>query len=134
MKWKWYHAVRLKKLADFLWQLENEKFNFGSWVFKEENGCGTVCCALGWMPKVDKRWEWVLHLKTIRYGSFAPPSGGETYFGITSDEFLGLFLPMGQKLYINYKNLDVNATPKQVANMYYKFIKRKEKIRLANKK
>lgn len=46
---------RLKALATFLEKLPVKKFNFRTIVSeaKEKSLCGTVCCALGWMPKVS---------------------------------------------------------------------------------
>jgi hypothetical protein len=44
---------RLEKLADFLDKLPREKFNFADLVSEiDKKGCGTVCCAIGWTPKV----------------------------------------------------------------------------------
>jgi hypothetical protein len=44
----------LIKMVDFLKALPPEKFYFGKVVaeFDLEHRCGTVCCAVGWMPKV----------------------------------------------------------------------------------
>lgn len=45
---------RLLKLAEFLEQLPSESFDFSSFVdsYDQEKECGSVCCAIGWMPKV----------------------------------------------------------------------------------
>lgn len=142
MKWKWYHAVRLKKLADFLHQLPKEKFDFKDWVTTQKNGCGTICCALGWMPKVDKRWKWISisqapyrlipYCETTAFPSSVYYEQAQEYFGITPSEYCCLFISDYQN-YIEYKDFS-DPTPKQVARMYYRFIAKKEKIRLANKK
>jgi hypothetical protein len=45
------HTVNIKNLdtlIDFLENLEPSKFDFSTVV----NECGTVCCAIGWTPKV----------------------------------------------------------------------------------
>jgi hypothetical protein len=42
-------------------QLPSEKFDFSDWVreFDDEHQCGTVCCAAGWLPRVDpEHWMW----------------------------------------------------------------------------
>lgn len=51
---------KLQKLADFLRTLEDEQFYFGSVVADaDEDGCGTVCCAMGWAPAVfPKETHW----------------------------------------------------------------------------
>lgn len=54
---------RLLKLADFLQELPKEKFDFAHIVREEQNSkgktCGTVCCAVGWLPKIFPRhWKW----------------------------------------------------------------------------
>jgi hypothetical protein len=46
------HFEKLTRWADFLEKLPPEKFNINNWVSKHENGCGTVCCAAGWLPVV----------------------------------------------------------------------------------
>jgi hypothetical protein len=43
---------RLEKLAQFLDQLPNYKFDFSTVVSSSAGGCGTVCCAIGWLPAV----------------------------------------------------------------------------------
>jgi hypothetical protein len=32
--------------------IKEEEFNFEDFVSKTENGCGTICCLAGWMPKL----------------------------------------------------------------------------------
>lgn len=45
--------TRLLKLADFLDTLKTKQFNFDSCIDGRDNhGCGTVCCAIGWTPAV----------------------------------------------------------------------------------
>lgn len=58
------HLERLRKLASFLDTLPPEKFDLEDWVTevdpKKRHPCGTVCCAVGWLPVVDKKnWKWV---------------------------------------------------------------------------
>ena len=59
------YIARLRKLGNYLIdEVKPDAFNMRDWVTEVEstgNGhtCGTVCCALGWMPKVSKSWSWV---------------------------------------------------------------------------
>ena len=50
---------RRRKLAEFLEALPAKKFCYHEMVLEAKNGCGTLCCAAGWMPKVDAvNWQW----------------------------------------------------------------------------
>ena len=52
---------RFEKLFTFLLALPDAEFDFRRWVNRppEEHTCGTVCCAGGWLPRVDPdNWEW----------------------------------------------------------------------------
>ena len=55
------HKDKLIKLAEFLWGLEPEKFDFSEVVHKwdAEHSCGAVCCAIGYTPKLfPEEVEW----------------------------------------------------------------------------
>jgi hypothetical protein len=41
---------KLRQLAQYLRKMPAKKFDFGTWMEKKP-GCGTVCCAAGWIPK-----------------------------------------------------------------------------------
>lgn len=53
---------RMQKLIEFLEELEPSKFNIANLITKYDytNECGTVCCAVGWLPAVFPnlvKWE-----------------------------------------------------------------------------
>lgn len=50
---------RLKTLIDFMKELPDEKFDFSVFFakFNADKTCDTVCCAAGWLHKVDPE-EW----------------------------------------------------------------------------
>ena len=56
---------RLNKVAEFLDQLDESEFSYGELVKSWSGGshpCGSVCCALGWFPKiVPNDWIWIPH-------------------------------------------------------------------------
>lgn len=113
---------RLLKLAKFLRKLPREKFDYSVLVKQTENGCGTVCCAVGWMPAVDPRnWKWVADgtVPVVR------GNGDRTqleYFSINNTEFSLLFTPWF--LFTTPPDAPQrDATPKQVAAHIEKFVK-----------
>jgi len=116
---------RLTKLHDFLRKLPASEFYFGNYVkYHDDLKCGTVCCAIGWLPTVDKKnWKWI-----IEYGDQLTPvfddykdenAAGQAYFGISYAMYSDLFLP---SLDMDDPNIDElvplrsSATAKQVAN------------------
>ena len=54
---------KLRKAIAFVRGLKPEQFDFSSTVRDcDDNGCGTVCCFMGWMPMVfpdEVRWEYL---------------------------------------------------------------------------
>lgn len=118
---------RLLKLAEFLDALPRSKFDIESLVREERGGCGTVCCAIGWMPKVDpKNWEWKKTEDAWRpvAGPLFPTLRGHssrtwmfstsTYFGISYEDVDYLFTreAYGSRVY-----------PITVANRIRQFVK-----------
>ena len=125
---------RLLKLADFLEQLPPQKFDFGVIVTEgakpmlealkaREESCGTVACAIGWMPAVFPRLtKWkrsrsglglVVGLKdTSKYRNFEV---AERFFGISKDDARYLFNP-GDSV------LSYDASAKQVAKHIRSFV------------
>ena len=100
----------LKKLVAGLKTLGDSEFLYSSFVRKydEENECGTVCCAWGWMPKFvpEAGVKWVLkagggishypsHVLEINkglidfmfYGNYFPPKLGVHDFDLFGGEF-----------------------------------------------
>lgn len=131
------NAKRLLKLADFLDTLPLAKFDFG--VIAQQEGkpmraalragktrCGTVGCAIGWMPAVFPRG---LRWDERRYKSYpdvvlrSDPdcidfAAAATWFGITRSAAEQLFTPGA-----GYSGLPENATPKQVARHIRKWVR-----------
>lgn len=123
---------RLQKLHDFLIKLPEKKFDFSSYVTKtDDKGCGTICCAAGWLPRVDpKNWKWV-NINTALYSSMRLKIDStdnaefdlRKYFGINENLYNNLFessimLDGSHRDNIITKlkqPLDRNATAKQVA-------------------
>jgi len=56
------NVQRIKTLIEALKVLDDSKFSFRAFVTKydHKNQCGTICCAAGLLPAVDKDWKWVL--------------------------------------------------------------------------
>lgn len=46
------NITNYNKMLEFLKTLDKDKFSFHKVVDKYENGCGTVCCVVGWFPKI----------------------------------------------------------------------------------
>ena len=88
---------RLQKLADFLLELPADRFDYSAWVEEDDGECGTVCCAIGWMPKVDpKKWKWKkddgyfshIILPTLKgkdEDEYSPAHYSMEYFGIDGE-------------------------------------------------
>ncbi len=45
---------KLRQIAQYLRKLPAKKFDFGTWM-EQKKGCGTVCCAAGWIPKAFEK-------------------------------------------------------------------------------
>lgn len=125
---KVFHAKRLLKLANFLTELKRTQFNYG--IFHIEDECGSVACALGWaglIPEFRKAGLTTGKGNIVRCEingkRFLYEQAG-AFFGLSSSECKGLFLPNHQD-YIGCSYLGENATPKQVAKMLREFLKHK---------
>lgn len=116
---KWYHRKRLNKLADFLDKLPSTQFNISTWVSRQddEHKCGTVCCAIGWCPKVfPKQWKWSWYFYPYPSpradGEFPNRSAFDTasdFFGISNADSRSIFTSSA------YNTINDNVTPKMVA-------------------
>lgn len=129
---------RLYKLAAFLDSLSKRSFKFSRVVDRSNedrdgNICGTVCCAVGWLPKLfPSHWEWISNTVEItadlRKNTDSPDwvDSASKFFGITYLQSMCLFSP-GCKRDWAPGMLAYNATPKQVADSIRQFVKWKER-------
>lgn len=138
---------RLLKLANFLNYLPEEKFNFEN-VITKSNGkaCGTVGCAIGWLPAISSKFAWKKYGKNydleIKLGNTNIGyrwvswnhwsdlnSGGwgniANYFGISANEAKMLFQPRYARSW-NKTVLLGHASAKEVAQSILDFIDYKE--------
>lgn len=111
---------RVKRFIKFLKKLPKKKFRFVNVVseFEEvdENICGTVCCAVGWLPSFDPdKFKW--HAKVYNEGCKSrflgvPYVNGKEiendvcdYFGMTSEEVEAIFYNL-----VNYRYDDDSSS------------------------
>jgi hypothetical protein len=124
---------RLLRLAAFLDELPNSKFFFGSVIHKTgttelEPVCGTVCCALGWLPRAfPGEAKWIVRNETIDcIGPITEDAKGpwegtfefaDRFFNIDKFESEALFCPQSECGHIPWLSepLDFHATPVKVA-------------------
>jgi hypothetical protein len=130
------YRKRLLKLAAFLDTLPREKFDFavvtriGKKPMLEalkagHERCGTVGCAIGWMPAVFPRLvRWDENNYVCLKGDVddynADRYAAERFFDLSDDEASCLFVPESS-------GLGALATPKQVARHIRQFVRAKEK-------
>lgn len=123
---------RLLKLAAFLDKLPPKQFDLGTYVKSTENGCGTVCCAIGWCPKVFPA-HWVWNARSIAGLSLKScDSGDALYFGgmDAAAKFFGIELRDAEHLFAYdpcagpYSRFAswTNVPPKRVAEEIRKFV------------
>lgn len=147
---KAFQRRRLLKLADFLSEMPRAKFNFRT-IFEQgskpplealaagEHKCGTVGCAIGWMPAAlpsVAKWDYyksyndekkvanVVLREDERLSDFHAAARA---FGITQSEAFWLFSPFGGGGQFGASiahGVDGRATPKQVARHIRKFVER----------
>jgi hypothetical protein len=131
------NAKRLLKLADFLTALPKQKFDFSVIAHEGEKPllkalkartehCGTVACAIGWMPAVFPRlvrwilnrgWLLAVELKKGPAPAFMNFRAASEVFGISDDDAEYLFLP-------DRSGLGDQASAKRVAQHIRRFVKR----------
>lgn len=123
---------KLQKLADFLDQLRHDEFNFGEVVAKFDiDGCGTVCCAIGWTPILfPDEVEWDECANSV---SMIGVRGGDGYvmaaeklFNMPRQDARGLFSPNEQHLihgWGDFPNCHDKSTPEEVAAAIRHYIK-----------
>lgn len=129
------NKTKLLKLIDFLKNLPEEKFYFGSVVdsFDKENNCGTVCCAIGWLPAIfPDEIEWyqevrfagenfLAHKETNHFVNYA--KAATLVFNIPEEIAEGLFSPSSQTcVHKDLPDLDEKSYSVDVAEMLQDFI------------
>ncbi len=135
---------KLNKLADFLDNLEDSKFYFGSvvedWVgFEKDYVCGSVCCAIGWTPKLfpdEVKWApgAVDNLSYEGNSDLDYSDVAARLFNIAVSDADTLFspnrTPHDPEGWIEWgiRVLDEAATPKEVAENIRYFIEMKEHL------
>lgn len=108
---------RLEKLAAFLDKLPKKRFDFNT--MREERDCGTVACAIGWMPEVFPRLVKAVHTDTTLFTALDRVS--EVFgFGGAHHYAYALFYPDAQRPWSRTK-LTEKATAKQVAKSIRQF-------------
>lgn len=137
------NAKRLLKLAEFLDTMPREKFDFT--IIAAQGGkpmraalragktrCGTVGCAIGWMPAVFPRHlKWSSDLKSypdvcLRSDESATDfSAASKFFDISLGDVQREFTP--GPLEYGYSGLSDDATPKQVARHIRAFVRESER-------
>lgn len=92
---------RLNRLAKFIESLPAKRFDLSEIVkrFDEEKTCGTVCCAIGWMPSVfPTKCKWMPSYNSLRVVSTDGQSSdfafASIHFGLTGEECAYLFEPL----------------------------------------
>lgn len=88
---------RLRKLADFLMELPDERFDIGviqQSDFQPED-CRTVACAMGWAPHVFPRsgLTYDYYREEFVYKNFSCSQAIEEFFGINDITKRKLFYP-----------------------------------------
>lgn len=136
------HIERLKKMAEFLRELRPAKFRItqmvtGYGLDESNNICGTICCALGWMPKVfpeDAFWKQRgmydrprVRLTETPRTSLDHLQIGSRFFGLDMLETNRLFNSRDQAMETG-GILSKDCTPNDVAAEIEKFLKEKEAV------
>lgn len=141
------HARRMMKLYAFLMALKPALFDFStvcelgtnapSKALEVGGGCGTVACAMGWMPAVFPRmFKWIgfYNRETItqaaveagevaddaasiqsRISGLRDFSAVEVFFGLSYEDARFLFMPASPSTWEDGFHLPGTATPKEVA-------------------
>ena len=125
------HKNRLLKLATFLETLPPERFDLSGFVieYKTKGGraCGTVCCAVGWCPKVfPDHWRW----KEYTYNDGCIPKLKRNPSGILLDikAFFGINDADIEYLFMPGKYPQGHRNAKYVARRIRSFVKRQEAL------
>lgn len=138
------NSERLLKLAAFLDTLPPEKFDFNKIAFEADGGkpmlealaagsvkCGTVGCAIGWMPavfpgEVEYTEGWVSSLSEGRLREIT--LCGETWIDssfLAAAHFFGILLPEVEYLFMpgTENGLEETASAAEVAEHIRQFVR-----------
>ncbi len=120
---------RLLKLASFLEKLPKKKFDFNHCVLKRnQKGCGTVCCAIGWTPAIfPKLIQW--DDECLNNTCFSDI--GQSLFNISDEDvsvlFVDGFYHQQNGFYHQQNHLTAKSTAKEVAAHIREWVKNKRK-------
>ncbi len=125
---------RLERLAGFLEGLPPEKLDMGRWAggacldprSREQGGCGTTACALGWATTIPEFQAAGLKLRERDWGPGFTPcvetpdydatgfEAGMVFFDLSYTQALHLFEPSE---YPNYEDVSVGQVVERIREM-----------------
>lgn len=123
--------VKLLKLASFLRELPPKEFNFGDVVteWDDKRECGSICCAIGWTPKVfpdEVQWWQGSSVELIDRAGDADAVGyvevAALLFDISQNDAINLFSPRGRPRR-GLPPCNADATPCEVADLIELYVK-----------
>ena len=128
------YAERLLKIADFLEELPPEKFNFRDYVSESKNDCGTVCCAIGWLPKIfpedfywiNPNYKFITSGRVVVLSRSTPlePHSGQHFLDLNDADWYRLFVPDYVRP-IKPNRLPPDTTAKELAIHIREFVNNK---------
>lgn len=140
-EFKKIHAKRLEKLANFLDNLEGERFNFAVFFSDESDDgvcnsidhatdnplihdCGTVACAFGWATAMPEFRQLGLHMAggTPKFNGKKSFDAAMELFGLTKDESWFLFDAEMPLEGTDWTSPKYEASAGEVANHIRKFV------------
>lgn len=112
------HKKRLLKLADFIEGVKPKMFDIG--YIAQKLDCGTVCCAIGYLPQVfprhfkygvdDYLHEDVIFISLKKRPDIWDDAAAADFFGLTSNEIEYLFMPQQYQ----YRNVRPKTVAKRI--------------------
>lgn len=113
-----------KEFEEFVRNIAEEKFYYDQVVFKsDEHGCGTVCCAAGWLPNFDGE-----AFKYVNYGGVevtAIDSMGSLKYAMAY--YFEMPVTVIRDIFFNVETYDyeLNIPPAMVADKMLEYINSK---------
>lgn len=106
---------RLKKLADLLRTVPDERFNYRHWVGKNWGGkadlsCGTTACALGWATTIPSLRKVGLRLERTT-NSYGDVSSWPTVININNRDEIAPFAVGAEVFYISFEDSEKLFAP-----------------------